>query len=356
MDIRKNTYKHFFSLNKKSIAGCILILFLFGCSSSQNELFFNPENFLVWPQPPEKPRIRYLGTISTENDLKKKHSFNFDLGELFFGRKEIGVLISPYAIAIDQDYKLYVTDTSAGIVHIFNLPKREYSQFGKISKKESLQKPVGITVIGNWVYVVDSMLHKVFIFDNKGKYLFSFGDDKLIRPSGITHSKDKKEVFVADTAGHTIIAFTSGGKFITKIGSRGIEPGLFNFPTQLCSDNNGRIYVSDTLNYRIQVFSNQWVPQIIFGKQGDRPGNFAHPCGIATDSYDNIYVADRQFENIQIFNSQGQILMAFGHEGTQPGQFWLPSGICTDDHNRIYVADSFNKRIQVFQLLEQAGK
>lgn len=345
-------FRNNISLYKKSISCCVLLLLLYGCSSSRNELFFTPDNYLVWPEPPEKPRIRYMGTISTENDLKKKNSFNFDLGELFFGKKKVGVLISPYAVAIDHDYKLYITDTSAGIVHIFDLPRRQYKQFGKISKKENLQKPVGIDVINNWVYVVDSVMHKVFIFDNKGKYLFSFGDDVLIRPSGITHSRDDKEVFIVDTGGHAIIEFTSGGKFIKKIGSRGIDPGLFNFPTQICLDNNGKIYVSDTLNYRVQVFSNQWIPQIIFGQQGDRPGNFAHPCGIATDSFDNIYVLDRQFENIQIFNSQGQILMAFGQEGTNPGQFWLPSGICIDDHNRIYVADSFNKRVQIFQLLE----
>jgi DNA-binding beta-propeller fold protein YncE len=352
MNVNKNISK--FRINVyKGMLCCILLLLLYGCSGPGNGLFFTPENFLVWPEPPEKPRIRYLGELSTEIDLKKEKSFNFSLSELIFGKKNVGVLISPYAVAIDRDYKLFVTDTSAGIVHVFDLPKRQYRQFGKINSQESLQKPVGIAVADNWVYVVDSMLHKVCVFDNKGSFLFSFGDNQLKRPSGIAYRKDDKEVFISDTAGHSIMAFTSGGKFVREIGSRGIGPGLFNFPTQLWVDTNGKIYVSDTLNYRVQVFSDRWNPQLIFGQQGDRPGNFAHPCGIATDSYDNIYVSDRQFENIQIFNSQGQILMAFGHEGTQPGEFWLPSGICIDDHNRIYVADSFNKRIQIFQLLEQ---
>ena len=351
MNVYKKIFKDNFNLYLKSISCCILLALLNGCGGSQKELSFAPEQVLIWPEAPEKPRIRYLAELSTENDLKKPNVF--DLGELIFGKKEVGVLIAPYAIAITRDYKLFVTDTSTGTVHIFDLVKRQYRQFGKISSKERLQTPVGIAVADNWVYVADSMLRKVCVFDIKGKYLFSFGDNQLKRPSGIAYQKGSKEVFVTDTAAHTIMVFTNGGKFIKEIGSRGTGVGQFNFPTQLWIDKNRKIYVSDTLNYRVQVFSDEWNPQMVFGRQGDRPGNFAHPCGITTDSFGNIYVSDRQFENVQIFNSQGQILMAFGHEGTRSGQFWLPSGICIDDHNRIFVADTFNKRIQIFQLLEQ---
>jgi len=351
MNMRKHATKDGITRYIEIISCCIVLLFLYGCKSPGDELFFSPENFRVWPEPPEQPRIRYLGDLSTQKDLEKPKAF--DLAELIFGAKKVGVLISPYAVTISSDYKLYATDTSAGTVHIFDLRKRQYKQFDKINSKEKLQKPVGIAIADNWVYIVDSVLHKVCVFNNKEKCLFSFGEDQLKRPSGIAYQSDTKEVYITDTASHKIMVFTNTGRFVREIGSRGINAGQFNFPTQLWIDANGKIYVSDTLNYRVQVLSEQGTPRLIFGQQGDRPGDFAHPCGIASDSYDNIYVLDRQFENIQIFNSRGQVLMAFGHEGTQPGQFWLPSGICIDDHNRIYVADSFNKRIQIFQLLEQ---
>jgi DNA-binding beta-propeller fold protein YncE len=116
--------------------------------------------------------------------------------ELFFGKKKIGVLISPYATAIAHDYKLYVTDTSEGTVHIFDLRKRQYRHFGEIDNNKRLQKPVGITVSGNWIYVVDSMLHKVCIFNTAGKFLFSFGDDRLKRPSGIVWSRGASSDFL----------------------------------------------------------------------------------------------------------------------------------------------------------------
>jgi DNA-binding beta-propeller fold protein YncE len=307
---------------------------------------------LAWPAPPEKSRIRYLGVISTEADLKAKVSWTQGLGELLFGKGKIGVLVAPSAVAIDQSDRLFVTDSAGAVVHLFDLNKRTYKQFAALAGQEKLLKPVGLTIVDNRIYVVDSILHKVCVFDKNGKFIFSFGGERLVRPSGIAYSQEDEIVYVADTAGHTIDIFTSGGKFIEQIGSRGMLAGKFNFPTYLWVDKSGRLYVSDTLNYRIQVFSREHRFLQMFGLQGDRPGYFAHPCGVATDGFGNIYVTDRQFENVQVFDQQGRILLAFGHEGTQAGQFWLPAGLFIDSRNRIYVADSFNKRIQVFELVE----
>jgi DNA-binding beta-propeller fold protein YncE len=294
----------------------------------------------------------HLGVISTEADLKAKASWTQGLGELLFGKSKIGVLVAPSDVAIDLNDRLFVTDSAGAAVHLFDLNKRTYKQFADMDRQEKLLKPVGLTIVDNRIYIVDSILRKVCVFDKSGKFIFSFGDERLLRPSGIAYSQQDEIVYVADTAGHTIYIFTKGGKLIEQIGSRGTGAEMFNFPTHLWVDKSGRLYVSDTLNYRIQVFSREHRFLTMFGSQGDRPGNFAHPCGVAADGFGNIYVTDRQFENVQVFDQQGRILLAFGQEGTRPGQFWLPAGLFIDHRNRIYVADSFNKRIQVFELLE----
>ena len=335
-----------------SLLGLAVLSFCTGCDSGQSQVPLRPEVSLVWPEPPEAPRIKYLGAISTEVDLKRKSSWAEGLGDLLFGKKKIGVLVAPYAVAVDHENKLFVTDTGGAVVHVFDMSTRKYQQFAEMTGKERLLKPVGLAIANERIYVVDSALRKVCVFDKKGKFQFSFGRERLERPSGIAYRPSDQTVYVADTGRHAIDVFTNGGKFIREIGSRGLSPGTFNFPTHLWLDGNGRLYVSDTLNYRIQVLTADNMFLTTFGQQGDRPGNFAHPCGIATDSHGNIYVTDRQFENVQVFDPQGHILMAFGEEGTQPGQFWLPAGIVIDGRNRIYVADSFNKRIQVFELVE----
>jgi len=337
---------------KASLLGLAILSFCTGCDSDRGQVSLTPGVPLVWPGPPEAPRIRYLGAISTEVDLKRKTSWAEGLGDLLFGKKKIGVLVAPYAVAVDRENKLFVTDTAGAVVHMFDMSTRKYQQFAEMAGQERLLKPVGLAIANEWIYVVDSALRKVCVFDKKGQFQFSFGGERLERPSGIAYRRDDQTIYVADTGRHAIDVFTKSGKFIQEIGARGLSPGTFNFPTHLWLDSSGRLYVSDTLNYRIQVFTAERTFLTAFGQQGDRPGNFAHPCGVATDSFGNIYVTDRQFENVQIFDPQGRILMGFGEEGTQPGQFWLPAGIFIDDRNRIYVADSFNKRIQVFELVE----
>ena len=125
----------------------VLILFGGGCAGNQEQLLSSPDVLLVWPQPPEKPRIRYIGTISTEADLEKQVSWTQGLGDLLFGKKKIGVLVAPYAVTVDRQDRLFVTDTTGGVVHAFNLNTRAYKQFADISENKKLLKPVGLTIV-----------------------------------------------------------------------------------------------------------------------------------------------------------------------------------------------------------------
>jgi DNA-binding beta-propeller fold protein YncE len=275
---------------------------------------------------------------------------------LLFGKKPVGILIAPYAVAVDPGGVMYVADSAGAAVHAFNLKTRDYHQFSSVGKNRRLQKPVGLVLLADRVYVIDSGLGQVCVFKKNGTFLFAFGRDRFERPAGIACRPAEATIYVADAGGHTVHVFNHRGEFLKRIGTRGIGAGQFNFPTHLHIDRGGRLYVSDTLNYRVQVFGPDDRVQSVFGQQGDRPGNFAHPSGVATDGFGDIFVTDRQFENVQVFSPDGQILMAFGQEGSGPGQFWLPAGIFIDERNRIYVADSYNKRIQIFDLLEEIGR
>ncbi len=323
-----------------------------GCGPPRDRAFDTAATTLTWPEPPEPARIAYLGAVSTAADMEQRGSPFNGLGELLFGKKPLGVLVSPYAVAVDPTGIMYVADAGGAAVHAFDLRTRDYRQFSALDKDSKLLRPIGLALLGDRVYVADSGRREVCVFRKTGGFLFAFGRDRFQRPAGVACRFPQGTIYVADAGSHAIEVFDRSGQFLRRIGSRGTGAGEFNFPTHLCLDRAGQLYVSDTLNYRIQVFDPQERFLRMFGRQGDRPGNFAHPSGLACDSLGNIYVADRQFENVQIFDAQGHILMALGQEGTAPGEFWLPAGVCTDPHNRIYVADSFNKRIQIFALLE----
>jgi DNA-binding beta-propeller fold protein YncE len=343
---------------KKPLSVCGLVFYLAvtmfncGCGSQRGELFVELDRPVLWPPPPEQPRIKHLGLLSSEADLKKEVSGLEAFGQLVFGKDQIGVLNSPRGVILDENERLFIADASGAVIHMMDLRTREYRQFSKLGGELKLLSPIDLTIVNNNIYVSDSILGRICVFDLEGNYKFSFGSDMLRRPAGIAYSTKQQKIYVADTIRHVIDVFDIEGRLLQEIGGRGSGRGYFNFPTYLWIDKADKLYVSDTLNYRIQVFAPDGEVLLTFGQHGNRPGYFAHPCGLATDNSGNIYVSDKQFENIQIFNSQGQILMAVGGEGRGPGQFWLPSGIFIDKKNRIFVADSFNKRIQVLQLLE----
>lgn len=333
-------------------AGLLALIGCVGCSAPSDRLFSPSQAAPVWPEPPQHARVRYLATIAGEGDVVRGPGLLGGLAQLVFGKKKAGALLAPSAVAMGGDGKLYVADSAGQVIHLFDFGTKDYRQFGAIQSGRTLQRPVALTLGSESLYVVDSQLHSVFVFNAAGDFQISFGTDELKRPAGIVHLAERKEVVVADTGAHDLKVFSETGIFLRTMGSRGTGPGQFNFPTQLWSDGAGQIYVSDTLNYRIQVFSSTGRFLTRVGAQGNRPGYFAHPCGVATDRSGHIYVTDRQFENVQVFDRQGRMLMVFGQEGRGLGEFWLPAGIWIDERNWIYVADTYNKRIQVFEIIE----
>ena len=330
----------------------LLLVAMTGCGPQRFDPFESPQAALVWPAPPEQPRITYLGAVTGEADMERSRSWLEGVGELLFGKEPLGVLVSPYAVAVDSRGLMFVADSAGAAIHTFDLRTRDYRQFSSLLGDQKLQRPVGLAVADTRLYVIDSVLRQVCVFRKDGGFIGVFGRERLERPAGIAYRPSDGSLYVADAARHVIQVFDREGNFLHSMGSRGVGPGQFNFPTHLCVDLSGRLYVSDTLNYRVQVFAPDGQFLRLFGRQGDRPGNFAYPCGVAVDGFGNVYVSDRQFENVQVFGPGGQILMAFGQEGNDPGEFWLPAGVFVDSRNRIYVADCYNKRVQVFSLLE----
>jgi DNA-binding beta-propeller fold protein YncE len=328
----------------------VVLLWMGGCRPSKQTLRSSEQGPLVWPPPPERARIAYVGEISTEGDLARKRRPR--LVELLFGKKDMGVLLAPSAVTVNPAGQLLVADRMGRVVHVFDVQTKAYRQFSKLTDDQTLQSPVALTLVGEKVYVVDSLRHEVCVFDQDGSFRLAFGGERLKRPSGIAYLSTTREIYVADTAAHNLKVFHPDGGYLRTVGARGGGSGRFNFPTHLWADDEGHLFVSDTLNYRIQVLTQSGTFVQGFGSHGDRPGSFGHPCGVATDREGHVYVADRQFENIQVFDRFGRVLLAFGQEGSDAGEFWLPSGLFIDARNRIYVADTYNKRIQIFRLLE----
>ncbi len=336
-------------------AACGLALsgLLVGCSSKPGILLEEADAQRFWPPPPDEPRIRYVGQIRSSEDLRAGKTGLESLGEAIFGKETKPGLLSPIAVCSDGADRVFIADSSAAVVHVFNLRTRRYERWspGKGRMKEGgFSQPVAVAwdPIGR-LLVADSVEGVIFVFDSGGTSLGTFGEGVVQRPCGIAVDADAGRLFVADVAAHQVVVLGRDGEATARFGARGSAPGQFNFPTNVALGPDGRVYVSDSLNFRVQVFGPDLAPITQVGRQGDMPGYFSQPKGVAVDGEGHLYVVDANFEAVQLFDANGSLLMAFGREGRGPGEFWLPAGIHIDSKGRIWVADGYNKRVQVFE-------
>jgi DNA-binding beta-propeller fold protein YncE len=328
----------------------LILALLVGCAGKPKPIFVPVNPPIIWPQPPETTRIRYIGQLATSNDLKRPVGGLEKIGGAIFGKKSAAAMLTPYAVCTDGGDRVFVADSQAQCVHVFDMTTRKYSRIVP-PKPLRFTQPVGVayeTALRR-LYVADSVGAAVFMFDGNGKYLGQTLPNLFVRPTGMFYDRYSKRLLVTDTAAHTVTVLGPSGEPVTKFGRRGDRLGEFNFPTSVTVDSLGIVYVCDALNFRIQQFTHDYQPIRQIGRKGDLPGYFGQPKSVACDSQNHLYVVDAQFEAVQIFDPYGRLLLNFGEEGHVPGRFWLPTGIFIDPKDRIWVADDYNRRIQVFQ-------
>jgi DNA-binding beta-propeller fold protein YncE len=329
---------------------CVLVLgVLGGCGSKPGVIFPSPNPPILFPPPPEQTRISWVGQLVTEADLKPGKSAFQGMSDALFGKEGIRSMLTPMAVCTDGKSRLFVADSNAQVVHVFDLSTRKYITW-QPGKTRTFSQPVGLAwdSAASRLLVADSAASTVFVFDDTGKLTGEWNGDRFERPCGVAVDPARGHVIVIDTAAHALVELSLAGEVIQRVGHRGGKLGEFNYPTNVAIDRTGRIYISDTLNFRVQQFSPDLRPLRQIGSHGDMPGYFAQPKGVAIDSEGHLYVVDGQFETVQIFDDQGQLLMDFGEEGNRPAEFWLPAGIFIDPADRIWIADSYNRRVQVF--------
>ncbi len=318
----------------------LLLLPVFACNPANRRV--EPTN-LLWPLPPDQPRIKYVESIYSEDDIDRVYSFK----EKLFGKDYIDTMERPYGV-FSQGGKLYVTDLILKNAMIFAFSEKRMFLLGF---REGLRSPASIAADakGN-VYIADAGLSKIMVYGANRTYKTSFPVEN--RPVAVAINDSLGRLYVVERNSHKVRVLDLAGKTLFTFGGLGRDDGKFNLPLSITVDHAGTVYVLDSGNFRVQIFTADGKFLRKFGSVGDQPGQFANPKGIAVDSDGHIYVTDGAFSNFQIFDQEGNTLMFIGGLGPRAGQFHLPAAIAIDENDRIYVADQINKRIEVFQYLK----
>jgi len=299
---------------------------------------------LAWPPPPAPPRIRFVRTLDPAI-MRGRPSFFSKIWTVIAGGRDEPRMLQPYGIAIGPDGKVYVADTVGRAIHVYDLAKPGYSTIRV--NGESL---VGVAYARGCLFVTDSASGRVLCLDTRGRTIWTLGRNAgFERPTGLVVAGDR--LYVVDTMRHRVVILSLASAILGSFGDHGGEPGQFNFPTNIAGRADGRLYVTDAMNFRIQVFDPDGRFVGAFGSLGDGSGDLDKPKGVAVDSSGHIYVVEGLSDVVQVFDESGKFLLAFGGSGSGDGQFWLPSGIAIAD-DMVYVADSANRRVQMFEYLK----
>lgn len=331
----------------------LVVLAAMGCGTAQRRSDF------VWPGPPDKPRIRYVRSIATAGDLRSSGWERFR--RIFVGANSKSALFNPTALALSPDgRRLYVSLTASSRVLEVDFSSGKIRDVANGSDHRA-KHPYGLATdaTGN-LYVADQGEKVVLVYSSGNAFVREIGRTKLERPTGIAVDSRRQLVYVTeggrvDDKRHQIEVFAFDGRHLRTIGSRGSEPGQFNFPTFLAVSRDGMLYVADTLNFRIQIFDPDGNLAGFFGTNGDGVGGFNKMKGLAFDPAGLLYVADSGNSFVQIFNRTNQLLLPFGGLGGEAALMRTPTGIAIDPANNIFVADLVGNRVNQYVLVDSTG-
>lgn len=356
--------KHNTRFSGRSLSGwliCLVVFLLAACAEVHQAGGYKPGRALVWPPAPDEPRFVYERMLRGSPDVEPEEQDSATKRLLLGDQRLSGQgLAKPYAVAVHRG-RVFVSDTVARVVKVFDLPEGKYFTIGSGSdnKNENLVKPIGISVDGSGtLYVADVTQKLIMVYNRDGKFLRRFGGPEFFdRMASVTVDKKGERLYAVDIGGvtsenHRVRVFDAQtGKHLFDFGKRGSGDGEFNLPRDVAIGKDNKLYVVDGGNFRIQVFDKDGVFLQTFGQVGKTLGSFGRPKEADTDTDGNLYVIDAAFGNFQIFNPQGELLMFIGDRSSVngPGLYDLPSGIAVDEDGRIYVVDQMFQKVDVFR-------
>ena len=173
------------------------------------------------------------------------------------GRKD-DELDKPNGIAIGREGQIYVADQGNHRVQIFNADltyKRTCSFPNREKKIVIYPEKIAINSAGN-AYVTDSKNTCVYVFDESGQYLFSFGRKGNSRDRGSLSSPtaiaiDSEDYVYISESNVGVSIFDCNGCFVKAFGVHGSSPGNFK---AMHIDTRGNLYVCESRNNHVCVF------------------------------------------------------------------------------------------------------
>lgn len=326
----------------------LIVTFVAACAAP-------PRQRVLWPVYPATPRIEWLGTYASQYDFPKTRGEN--LREFILGGTEPELFKSPYGIVRDSKGLIYVADALDGNLRVYNLAAKTVENY---SKDPVFTRPAGLAIdAADNLYVVDTEARAVLVFDKNRQPLRTLGSPAdLVAPAYIIIDQPRARIYVSDPRANKIVIYDRFGKKSGEIGGEAAkkEGGYtFSSPQGMAVDMAGNLYVAELLGARISVFDKQGLYLRSIGERGDAAYQFEAPKDVAIDSDGNLWVVDARRPQIYTYTPEGVFLLATGTSApsVDPLGFSAPTAITITADDTIFITDRINRRFSVWRYFNE---
>ena len=322
---------------------------------------------------------------------------------------ENGQFKGPSGIGVKSN-EVYVSDAGNSRVQVFDYDGNFLRSIGQSDayhgtlRLAQMSRPMNIDFSKDEIYVADSSLHRILVYDLSGQFHRTIGllgkgnaefdsltglaidiDTNVHLMAGHDHSQggdfDPKavtgdKIIVADTKNNRVQRLRSYGRFLNLIGTentsdenKSTSKSIINNPTDVAVDPKGNSYILEGKNNKVIVFntddnfSHQWkintssdlqpdsnwfakTWSTLFGPKIEEW--FAPSTSIAVGPKGNIFVTDFFNGKIFKFTKEGQRITEFGNTNSKDVQYSLLALDVASDGS-VFVADYKNQQVQVWR-------
>ncbi|MCA1619230.1 MAG: NHL repeat-containing protein, partial [Acidobacteria bacterium] len=241
----------------------------------------------------------------------------------FFGSEGIGPgnFKDARSIALDAEGRIYVGEYSGGRVQVFDSSGKFITQWTTAEPKWPLR---GMTADRRGtVYVVQR--------GRINRYEGTTG--KLLGPTGeagghyddVTATPDGGLVAFARKGHDNVVRLDPSGQ-VRQVIEKAVsaQTDRSELSIRVAADGAGNVYALGEFNDAVFKFSPEGRFMTRFGGAGDEPGLFRAPGAVAVDNQGRVYVAD--FKGVQVFDPNGRHLGVIAVKGAASGLAFNDAG------------------------------